>query len=169
MKKLMIAVALGALLLGAFAMAQEKVTPTYVGADKCKMCHKDIYEAWSKTKHATAFSKLSAEEAKKAECTGCHVTGAMADGVMIENVTCEACHGAGSEYKKPAIKAAAKWKADRPAQLALAKAAGLIVPTAENCVRCHKAEGNPNFKGFDFEKSKGLVHPVAAAAPADKK
>ena len=55
-----------------------------------------------------------------------------------------------------------KWKKDPEGQLALAKEAGLIIPTAETCKRCHTKEGNPNFKEFDFEKSKGKVHPIAA-------
>ena len=32
-----------------------KATHEYVGVEKCKFCHKDIYAAWEKTKHARVF------------------------------------------------------------------------------------------------------------------
>jgi cytochrome c553 len=63
----------------------------------------------------------------------------------------------------------AKFAADKAGALKLAVGAGLVMPTAETCIRCHTKEGNPNFKEFDFAKSKGLVHPKKAAAPAEKK
>ncbi len=153
------------LAIALMATAQEKAAPTLVGPDKCKMCHKDIYTAWEASGHAKAFTKLSAEEQKKAECVGCHVTGADATGKMIEGVTCESCHGAGSEYKSPKIMTK-KWKDDVATYKKAAMDAGLVYPTAELCTKCHKAEGNANFKGFDFEKAKALVHPVAATTGA---
>lgn len=164
MKKLLvliaIVVAIG-MLVSAIVIAQAK--PTFVGAEKgCKMCHKAQYDSWLTTPHAKAWDKLKPEEQAKAECAGCHQTGAMADGVMVTSVTCEACHGAGSEYKKPAIMGKAVWAKDKEAAKKAAIAAGLVYPTADNCMKCHKKEGNPNFKPFDFEKAKGLVHPVAA-------
>lgn len=141
---------------------------TFVGADKCKMCHKDNFASWSETKHAKAFSALKPEEQKKPECVKCHMTGMTAEKVNLEGVQCEACHGAGSEYKKPTIMSKAKF-ADKAAGLKAAQAAGLVMPTAEVCTKCHTKEGNPNFKEFDFEKMKGQVHPKKAAAPAPGK
>ena len=81
---------------------------------------------------------------------------------------CEACHGAGADYKKPTIMSAAKWKADSTAQKKLMVEAGLVYPVEANCMGCHKQEGNPNFKPFDFAKMQPLVHPIAAAEPAGK-
>lgn len=148
---------------GETAKKAEK-THDYVGANKCKMCHKEIYEAWSKTPHASAFSKLSAEEQKKPECVGCHTTGKLADGTVLENVECEACHGPGADYKSIKIMSKKKWAADPDGQLKLAHEAGLTMPpTVDDCTRCHKKEGNPNFKEFNFEERKGKVHPVVAA------
>ncbi|HVP06993.1 MAG TPA: cytochrome c family protein [Candidatus Acidoferrum sp.] len=138
----------------------------FVGADKCKMCHKAEFDAWSKTKHAKAFEALKPEEQKKAECVICHTTGKTAEAVELNGVQCEACHGAGADYKKPTIMNAAKWKADSTAQFKLMKEAGLTLPVEADCMRCHKQEGNPNFKPFDFAKMHLLVHPIAAAAPA---
>lgn len=172
MKKLVLLMVV-VLAVAAIATAQEKAAAkfTYVGAEKCKMCHKAEFEAWSATPHAKAFDVLKPEEQKKAECTKCHVTGATAEGTALNGVQCEACHGAGSEYKKPTIMSKAKWAADKAAAMKVAKEAGLVMPVEADCVKCHTKEGNPNFKAFDFAKMKGLVHPVKAAEtkPAETK
>ena len=139
---------------------ETKPAHEYVGVTKCKICHKDVYTAWSKTGHATAYDKLSDEEKKKPECVQCHITGTTAKGELLEGVQCEACHGPGSDYKSPKIMNKKKWEADPEGQLAMAKEAGLVIPTEETCVRCHKKEGNPNFKPFDFAKRVGMVHPI---------
>ncbi|MFH1686432.1 MAG: multiheme c-type cytochrome [bacterium] len=159
-----------ALTLSGVSMADEAakgetkqvVKHEYVGAGKCKTCHKDKHASWAETGHAKAFSKLSAEEQKKPECTKCHITGALADGTVIENVECEACHGPGADYKSPKIMSKKKWAADPEAHKKMAIEAGLVYPTEATCVRCHTKEGNANFKPFDFEKRKGEVHPAKA-------
>ena len=148
----------------AVAKKEVKAGHEYVGEAKCKTCHKAQFTSWGETGHATAFSKLSAEEQKDPACVGCHTTGKMADGTMIENVSCEACHGGGADYKSAKIMSKKKWAADPDTYKKMAIEAGLVYPVEADCVRCHKKEGNANFKPFDFEKSKGKVHPV----PADK-
>jgi hypothetical protein len=126
------------------------------------MCHKDIYASWEKTSHAEAFSALSEEEQKKEECIKCHITGHDKDGELIANVTCEACHGPGSDYKSPKIMST-KWKDNPEEYKKKAMEAGLIFPTAETCQEsCHKKEGNPNFKPFNWDEMAPKVHPVAA-------
>jgi len=142
------------------AKKDEKSKPAhqYVGAKKCKTCHKVQYNSWLESGHATAYDKLSDEEKKKPECIECHITGTTAKDVLLEGVQCESCHGAGKDYKSPKIMSKKKWPADPEAHKAMAIEAGLVYPTAENCIRCHKKEGNPNFKEFDFEKRKGEVH-----------
>lgn len=144
------------------APATEEATFEYVGPSKCKMCHKDVYAAWEKTSHATTYNEdLSAEEQKNPECNVCHITGMMEDGELIENVTCEACHGPGSAYKSPKIMSR-KWNDDPAKYKAAAMEAGLVYPDEEFCTtKCHKKEGNPNFKPFDWERMAPLVHPVA--------
>ncbi|HOP06231.1 MAG TPA: multiheme c-type cytochrome [candidate division Zixibacteria bacterium] len=140
--------------------AEKKETPKheYVGAGKCKLCHKAQYESWAETGHAKAFEKLSAEDQKKPECVKCHMTGVMADGTVINNVECEACHGPGSDFKSPKIMNKSKWAADPETYKGMAIEAGLIYPKEENCVRCHTKEGNPHFVPFDFAKRKTQVH-----------
>ncbi|MCK4461690.1 MAG: hypothetical protein KAW46_07780 [candidate division Zixibacteria bacterium] len=160
----------GALLAEEAAKKEDKkeATHEYVGAKKCKICHKDVHAAWSETGHATAFSKLSAEEQKKPECVKCHTTGKLVDGTVIENVECEACHGPGKDFKSPKIMNKKKWSADPEKQKKMALEAGLIIPDEKDCVRCHTKEGNVNFKEFKFAERKELVHAVKAKEEAKK-
>ena len=154
---------------------KEKPKPEYVGVKKCKPCHKAVHKSWLETKHAKAFEVLSDEEKKKPECVGCHVTGKTAKGELLEGIQCEACHGPGSEYKSIKIMNKKKWAADPKTYQKKAIEAGLVYPTEEECTRCHKKEGNPNFKKFEFAKRKVKVHvmqsdttgAVKSAKPSD--
>lgn len=89
----------------------------YLGANGCK-CHmnktmeaneykKVAYDV--KQGHFNTFNRLTTDEDKKnPECLSCHATaygkkikdGKSDYGEFIENVTCEACHGAGEGYVK---------------------------------------------------------------------
>ena len=149
---------------GKEAKASDAPAHEYVGATKCKICHKPEFTAWEGTPHAKAFDVLSDEEKKKEECVGCHITGTTAKDELLEGVQCEACHGPGGDYKSAKIMNKKKWAAEPEAHKKMAMEAGLIYPTEDNCKRCHKKEGNPNFKEFDFAKMKDKVHPVAAEA-----
>jgi nitrate/TMAO reductase-like tetraheme cytochrome c subunit len=140
------------------AAKKEAAKFEYVGDAKCKICHKIQHSSWLETKHAKAYDVLSDEEKKKPECVTCHITGHDAKGELIPGVQCEACHGPGSEYKSPKIMSKKGWPAEPEKYKAMAIEAGLVYPTEATCVRCHKAEGNPNFKPFDFAKSKDKVH-----------
>jgi len=94
--------------------------PTYVGAGKCKDCHRTNgqgrqYPIWESSKHAQAFNNLKTEAAKTS-ATETGVTGAPDESLVClkchaplaekvpelaaEGVTCEVCHGPGSNYKK---------------------------------------------------------------------
>jgi len=112
----------------------------FIGADKCKMCHKVQYASWSESAHAKAFDQLKAEEQGKAECLKCHATG---DSAEMPGVQCEACHGAGSGYKSMKV------MKDPEAS----KAAGLSKAGEAECRVCH--EGAPHDqKAFDFVTAK---------------
>ena len=127
---------------GVFALAAgiAWAEPDYIGAAKCKMCHKTEYTSWQGLAHATAFDQLKPEEQADAECLACHATGAKAE---LPGVQCEACHGPGSDYK------GLKVMKDHDASVA----AGLVIPTEATCKGCH--EGAPHDqKAFDFEASK---------------
>jgi hypothetical protein len=112
----------------------------YIGAKKCKLCHKVQYTSWEETAHAKAFERLKPEEQGKEECLKCHATGNSAD---MPGVQCESCHGPGSGYKSK------KTMEDRDA----AVAAGLLVPNEETCRACH--EGAPHDQPeFNYEEAK---------------
>ena len=124
----------------------------YVGAAKCKMCHKKAHATWEGSKHAQAFSVLQGADAEKPECVGCHTTGYPGSGPVAEdmkNVQCEACHGAGSDYRKVMMK-----KKEYTTEKAVA--AGLVLPNEATCTQCHN-EKNPNFKPFNFEERKAAI------------
>ena len=114
---------------------------TYIGAEKCKMCHNkpekgDQFKKWSSDKHSKANAATGV--AGKAECEKCHAPVAE---FKAEGVTCEACHGAGSAYKSPTVMKDA----------AQSKAKGLIIPGEKDCLICHgKGLGNPKEKDFNY-------------------
>jgi hypothetical protein len=120
--------------------------PGYAWADSCRSCHAAIYDAWAKTKHASALDRLSPASQEK-DCIGCHVTGPKArvsDGnrkVLNKGVQCESCHGA-----------AAAHAADPTVKTGLVK-----TPPSSTCEQCHNDKG-PHFKGFWYDAMKTLVH-----------
>ena len=132
----------------------------YIGASKCKMCHNkppkgEQYNKWAEGPHANAMKSLKGDEAKDPKCLKCHSTAAAIDpdlnaGIKVEEgVSCESCHGPGSDYKSMTI------MKDR----AKAMENGLVVPDEKVCKTCHN-EQSPTFKGFDFkEYSAKIAHP----------
>jgi hypothetical protein len=156
----------------------------YIGAKKCKTCHRkeligDQYAAWEKSKHSKAYETLKGEEAAKIakaagiagpayeaeQCLGCHVTAYGADAsaflkgpLKAENgVQCESCHGPGSGYKKKTVMA----------DHAKSVASGMWEPGKDEkiCTTCHneKSTGWDPAVGFDFEeRKKAIAHPIPA-------
>ena len=165
MRKSAVGILCGALIVliaSHFAYAQDF---KYVGAKRCAMCHRGekkgkVFEIWQESKHAKSFATLATAEAKEVakkagvegdpqkadQCLSCHITGhgqpaakMMASYKADEGITCETCHGPGSEYQKMAtMQDQAKFIA-----------AGGIVPKPENCKTCHN-EKSPTYKAFDF-------------------
>jgi hypothetical protein len=144
----------------------------YVGAAKCKNCHKaeaggNQFAQWEATSHSKAFERLASPEAKEAgakagvddpqkadACVKCHITAfgvaaeELASGFKPEmGVQCESCHGPGETHMKARFAAAAKAKEGEKVVVP----AGEIVssPTQAVCVGCHNKE-SPTFKGFCF-------------------
>jgi len=145
------------------AEKKEEVKHEYIGAKKCKICHKDEYTSWLETAHAKAWESLKPEEQANPECAGCHSTGVSSKDELLTGVQCEVCHGPGSDYKKKSV------MEDREK----AMAAGLIIPDSTLCVSCHN-EKSPTFKGFDFQKyisdPKGIhVMPTSEEAKPEAK
>jgi len=138
MKRTVLVVAVGMAIL-ALGAAIATAAPTYIGAEKCKMCHRVQYESWATTKHAKATdnAKASTNPKFEAACLTCHATNK--DEAMA-GVQCEACHGPGSDYKGLSVMK----------DLEKAKAAGLVIPTQATCNGCH--DGKDHHKNIAFTK-----------------
>jgi hypothetical protein len=161
-------------LLSINAFAADK--PEYVGAKKCKTCHKAEkngaqFVKWEASKHSKAYEVLKSDHAtKKAEimgvkdplkdekCLSCHTTAYGAKNLAAsydikEGVTCETCHGPGSMYKKSSIMKDHKKAVE----------AGMVSKVDEKvCANCHKKD-TPGHEGkfttFEKEFAK-IAHPV---------
>jgi hypothetical protein len=125
-------------------------TSGYVWDAACKDCHTEIHDAWARTKHKIAFTRLSAAD-QTTDCAGCHVTGALkpveVEGKVVNGgVQCEACHGPGKVHAESA-------KAGTPEKFAQKPAEPL-------CVQCHNSK-SPQFHGFFYSAMKPLVHKVS--------
>ncbi len=166
----------------------------YVGAKKCKSCHKkkligNQFAAWQEAKHASAFKTLKDEKSLKIakekglakppheaeECLKCHATAANVKPdqlagkplAMADAVQCESCHGPGSLYRKKKV------MADHDKSVA----AGMIVPDNDTCTACHNDE-SPSWDpgrykladgttaGFDFDQA---AEEIAHKIPEDVK
>lgn len=148
----------------------------YVGVAACGECHRGEsmghqYSIWRMSSHARAWSVLSTpaayEQAKKRgitgdpqaapECLKCHTTGYgashAATSTVDQGVTCEACHGPGSDYQAEAI------MRDKRA----AVQSGLLTVNEATCRKCHSAK-------FDVAAGmKKIAHPRKPAAAASSK
>lgn len=181
MKKSGLFVALGVVAVSVLVVAAgaaDKPVHKYMGVAKCKMCHGpstgDQYKIWAASPHANAFKTLATpaalEAGKKAgvtepqkseKCLKCHVTGFGEPAANFsvpskpeDGVTCESCHGAGSDYWSMATMKGLKAGTVKAADV------GLVMPTKEVCVKCHNSE-SPTFKSFDFDAAaKKIAHPI---------
>jgi hypothetical protein len=179
-----LAFAMGGVLLSSAEDAKdaEKVEYTYVGVKNCKMCHNKEatgaqYSIWEKSAHANAYAVLASEESvakakemgiedpqKDAKCLSCHITAfSVMDDLenqkitLEEGVSCESCHGPGSGYKS---KKTMQGLTDGTIEAA---SVGLLVPDEKTCLGCHKEEGNPFHKEFNYEEAvKKIAHPIPA-------
>jgi len=162
--------------------------PQFSGVGKCRACHEkeDIGNQqgiWLDSPHARAFDTLASDQAKKivqerglganpqavAECLECHTSAHGEPKKRVarsykaeEGVTCEACHGPGSIYRKKKI----MLDHEKSVQF------GLIEPEEKVCLDCHNdrspswdparytlADGTQT--GFDFfQAAKKIAHPV---------
>ncbi len=82
---------------------------SYVGADKCKVCHPQEYKDQVARKFSKSWKILKMRgEQNNPECVKCHVTGAGRPGGFISaeqtphltGKQCESCHGPGGQHAK---------------------------------------------------------------------
>lgn len=171
-KQILVTLALATFVLAGGAMAGDH---EFVGAKKCGTCHAkdDIGNQngqWASTIHAKAMDSLKTDQAKKwaaeagvsdpltdEKCVTCHTTAwGVSDDMKgskfshDEGVSCEACHGAGKDYRKKKI------MVDHDASVAN----GLVEITEKTCTKCHN-DKSPAYKGFDYKSAlKKILHPV---------
>jgi len=169
MKRTLAMTALAALVLVAALPGQNF---TYVGAQKCGVCHRSEaqgrqYVIWEGSRHAKSFEALASPKAAEAaksmgvdkpaedpRCLKCHAPlAAKAPELKAEGISCETCHGPGSAYRKLSIM---RDKAE-------AVKNGLVLygsPEAikTQCLTCHE---NPHGIKFDFASAWDKIkHPV---------
>lgn len=126
--------------------ASDATATPYVGAEKCKDCHKLVYESWNKTKHASAYSAMEhaynmlietgrgtaswIEIGRSKEwCEQCHTTGRQNGKYVLKNVQCERCHLAGKEH----------------VEAGGGKATQEVNWKAELCSQCHGGSQHPQY------------------------
>src|SRR5512147_2541395 len=78
MSRVAAGLAVAATLLVASTAVLSAADHAYVGADKCKMCHKLEFGSWQETPHARAtdVARASTARAFAPECLKCHATNA---------------------------------------------------------------------------------------------
>ena len=172
MKKASLILLAAMAVLAVAALAQ---APTYVGAGKCALCHKTEKQGrqhvlWQESKHAQAFAALSTPQAatnaqalgvakptEDPKCLKCHAPlHDKSAELKTEGVSCEVCHGPGSDYKALTVMKNREESAKK----------GLILfPTPDaikaQCLKCHENAPRP---GPSISKPPGpkIKHPVPA-------
>jgi hypothetical protein len=136
------------LILAAFAISggSNAWAADPVGAESCKACHAEAYQAWKLSKHARAYEGLAPQQQSDARCVSCHSPGEAEQATA--GVTCETCHGGGQNY-------ASSFVMKDPE---LSRLVGLQDPSEKSCRNCHDA-ASPSLRPFEFvEKLKLIDH-----------
>lgn len=126
----------------------------YVGAKKCKICHKPEFAKWEGMKHFKAFDNLPDDKKSDPNCIKCHTTGygkKAAAKAVLNHVGCEACHGPGSEYKSVKIMSKKLYKSQPDVQHQMSLDNGMIIPNEQTCQGCHNQECEHS-QPFDFNE-----------------
>jgi hypothetical protein len=112
--------------------------PGFVGSTVCGACHPEALAVWQKTKHPRAYEVL-VKEGKQyhLDCVTCHValwqqpagTCRVDQTAGREEVSCESCHGPGSNHLA------------NPVKQTIARA-----DSKQTCLKCHDHENSPSFE-----------------------
>ncbi|MEP6995139.1 MAG: multiheme c-type cytochrome, partial [Acidobacteriota bacterium] len=151
--------------------------PKILGPNKCSSCHDHEKQgAWSaKDTHAKALQQLEDKKAAgyakaigladpydlKGTCVSCHAT--IFNGDANSGVSCESCHGPGSDYVQPHQEKGAYAKA---LTLGMFDTRGNLPVWAKMCVDCHllkdaKLIAAGDTSGADFDvgtSSQKIMH-----------
>ncbi len=118
---------------------------TYVGSERCGVCHTEIVAQHRDSSHSRLSKGIAGtDDIGRPSCLGCHVTAPFvnsgwrgpSDTSDLASVSCEACHGPGSEH------------AEKPA-------AGWGKVGFDACLRCHTPERSPDFDPAAKWKAQG--------------
>ena len=131
------------------AAADPPENQEYTGSKRCASCHFEQYATWKKTPHSKAFDDLTAKYQKDQKCLKCHTTGLgqptgyvdQAKTAALAGVTCETCHGPGSEHEKIGQKYA-NVKTLTPAQEQEVKGSIWALLPKNVCVECHVVQAH---------------------------
>jgi hypothetical protein len=101
----------------------------FLGDRHCLPCHQTQHQSWMQTAHAKAFQTLEREKkSSDPGCLPCHTTGfgsPRESGASLNNVQCEACHGAGQGHPE--------------------KRETLMKVSEVQCHQCHNRANSPTF------------------------
>ena len=122
---------------------------TYIGTQKFAACHFDQFTKWKKTKHAQAFDDLTAKYQADEKCLKCHTTGFgeatgfkdKATTSALAGVSCEQCHGPGSNHAEIAKPFAKVKKLSEEDDKKVRGSTWKILPK-NVCVECHITQGH---------------------------
>lgn len=162
----LLAILIGSLLYFRVPPASILRTKQFVGIANCRGCHGtqaigDQYGRWEASAHARGFTALRSDSAVRyaagrgiaqpdsnPACLRCHTTAFSAPQDMIaadfhreDGVTCEECHGAGSDYSPYAA------MRDRRVFARL----GGRVGSTHDCLTCHAEALSPDACPFQHE------------------
>jgi len=124
------------------------VEQQYTGVKRCAACHFDEFELWKTLPHAReAFPKLPAKYRDDPDCLKCHVTGygqptgfdSVKTTPMLAGITCEACHGPGSEHERIAKEFSHKKTLSPEEERLVLESTTRLVEGA--CIACHTTSG----------------------------
>jgi len=110
---------------------------SFLGDRSCMSCHEDAWQAYTSSKHRSAFASIRNKgQSNEPECLSCHTTGYMYKNgydekqpVNLQNVQCEACHGYGSQHARDG-----KW----------------VAQAKDSCVVCHDKKNSPEFDYAEY-------------------
>jgi Cytochrome c554 and c-prime len=132
------------------------VQQSYVGTNKCFICHRPQTNTWSETKHAHAFTDLPEKYRNDATCHKCHLTAfgaregyAAGTDKDLLMVGCEACHGPGARH----VDAAQRFALADPGEEAKIEKEmrDSIVknPPSNICIACHQVQRHRTHPAYD--------------------
>lgn len=122
---------------------------TFIGAKRCSSCHFKEQVKWKASGHSKAFELLPDKYQKDQTCLKCHTTGlGEASGFKdkastpdLAGVTCEICHGPGSEHEK-ICKPLLNVKELSAEQTKAAKDSIWLMTPKNVCVECHAIQAH---------------------------